>query len=314
MSCPDCFTGTVHEGTPVGHVETIHGLPTYVAGTTSETEPEGIIVIISDAFGWDLLNSRILADAYAKRGTYTVYLPDFMDGTLMPLDPTHPAMADARHAGHCLPHDLLQDISIVTNPGSSSYLGQAIAIFRTAIHFLPWLVFTRSSVTEPRIISFFSALRTSTNLPIGAAGFCWGGRIVTDFCDGRTAPNGQPLIDAGFAAHPSNLAVPRAIEPLKVPYSVCIGDVDHGMPIEQVRNLENLLKGLRNMEGKWDLVVVEGARHGFAVRGDPRHEKEAKQVSDHLESCWETSSRLHVFTCRLSKMTDSIRIPLVPAG
>lgn len=71
MSCPDCFTGIVHEGTPVGRVETIHGLPTYVAGTTSETEPEGIIVIISDAFGWDLLNSRILADAYAKRGNYT---------------------------------------------------------------------------------------------------------------------------------------------------------------------------------------------------------------------------------------------------
>jgi len=84
MSCPDCFTGTVHEGTPLGHVETIHGLPTYVAGT-SETEPEGIIVIISDAFGWDLPNSKVLADAYAKRGNYTVYLPDFMDGNLMPL-------------------------------------------------------------------------------------------------------------------------------------------------------------------------------------------------------------------------------------
>ncbi len=90
----------MHEGTPVGRVETIHGLPTYVAGTTSETEPEGIIVIISGAFGWDLLNSRILADAYAKRGNYTVYLPDFMDGNLMPLDPTNPAMANARHAGH----------------------------------------------------------------------------------------------------------------------------------------------------------------------------------------------------------------------
>jgi len=130
-------------------------------------------------------------------------------------------------------------------------------------------------------MSFFSALRTSTDLPIGAAGFCWGGRIVTDLC--RTAPNGQPLIDAGFAAHPSNLAVPKAIEPLKVPYSVCIGDVDHGMPIEQVRKLENLLKGLQDMEGKWELVVVEGARHGFAVRGDPRDEKQAKQVSNHLE-------------------------------
>ena len=84
MSCPECFTGTLHEGTPVGRVETIHGLPTYVSDPPPGTEPRGIVVMISDAFGWELPNSRVLADAYAKRGNYTVYLPDFMAGTLMP--------------------------------------------------------------------------------------------------------------------------------------------------------------------------------------------------------------------------------------
>lgn len=38
-------------------------------------------MIVPDAFGWELNNSRILADAYAKRvGNVTVYLPEFMDG------------------------------------------------------------------------------------------------------------------------------------------------------------------------------------------------------------------------------------------
>lgn len=104
MSCPDCFTGTLHEGTPVGRVEVIHGLPTYTADPPSRMEPAGIIVIISDAFGWDLPNSRVLADAYAKFG-YIVHLPDFL-------------------GGHCLPHALLQDINIVITEGFAEYGGE----------------------------------------------------------------------------------------------------------------------------------------------------------------------------------------------
>lgn len=82
MACTECASGYLHEGTPVGHVETLHGLPTYVSEPPSKDSSKGIVVIISDAFGWDLNNSRILADAYAKRANVTVYLPDFMNGTL----------------------------------------------------------------------------------------------------------------------------------------------------------------------------------------------------------------------------------------
>lgn len=41
---------------------------------------KGIIVIVPDAFGWEFVNNRILADHYASAGDYLVYLPDFMDG------------------------------------------------------------------------------------------------------------------------------------------------------------------------------------------------------------------------------------------
>jgi dienelactone hydrolase len=83
MSCPDCFSGTEHVGNPTGKVETIHGIPTYVAKPADGVTPKGVIVYIPDAFGWEFTNNRILADHYAKRGGFLVYLPNFM-GLLPP--------------------------------------------------------------------------------------------------------------------------------------------------------------------------------------------------------------------------------------
>lgn len=71
-----CATGSLHTGTPTGHIEKLHGLDCYVADAPSDS-PKGVIVIISDAFGWTLPNNRILADDYAKQG-FQVYLPEFM--------------------------------------------------------------------------------------------------------------------------------------------------------------------------------------------------------------------------------------------
>lgn len=78
ISCPDCLTGFVKGGTPTGTVTTIHGLPTYVA--RPEGTPKALIIIIPDIFGWEMNNARLLADLYAQKGGYLVYLPDFMNG------------------------------------------------------------------------------------------------------------------------------------------------------------------------------------------------------------------------------------------
>jgi dienelactone hydrolase len=80
MSCPDCFKGHIHEGEPKGKEEKIHGRDCYVAKPGGDIAPKGIIVIVPDAFGWKLVNIRLLADTYASHGGYLVYLPDFMDG------------------------------------------------------------------------------------------------------------------------------------------------------------------------------------------------------------------------------------------
>lgn len=80
MSCPACFSGQVHEQTVTGKETTIHGLPTYVSEPAEGVTPKGIVVIITDAFGWKFINNRGLADRYAKHGQFLVYMPDFMNG------------------------------------------------------------------------------------------------------------------------------------------------------------------------------------------------------------------------------------------
>ena len=98
MACRDCLSGSLHEGTPVGREETVHGLPTYISEPPAGQDPKGIIVYIPDAFGWTFNNNRILADAYAKRTNSRVYLPEFM-------------------AGHHLPIGVAEDMDIVTGNG-----------------------------------------------------------------------------------------------------------------------------------------------------------------------------------------------------
>lgn len=79
--CANCFTGTLRgDVVPRGREEIIYGLPTYVTFPDPGVQPLGTVVIISDAFGWKLLNTRALADVYAQRVPCIVYVPDFMNG------------------------------------------------------------------------------------------------------------------------------------------------------------------------------------------------------------------------------------------
>jgi hypothetical protein len=85
MSCPDCLSGHVRDGTPLGKVTKIHGLDTYVSEPPAGTKPRGIVIIVSDLFGWEFVNTRLLADQYAASGNFIVYIPDFMSGPAVPV-------------------------------------------------------------------------------------------------------------------------------------------------------------------------------------------------------------------------------------
>jgi dienelactone hydrolase len=75
-----CVSGHIHEGTPKGKFETVHGLNTYVTGSGSAT-----IVFIPDIFGI-YPNAKLLADTWAEEGGWRVLVPDVFEGDAVSLD------------------------------------------------------------------------------------------------------------------------------------------------------------------------------------------------------------------------------------
>lgn len=125
-----------------------------------------------------------------------------------------------------------------------------------------------------------SSLRAheGSGLPLGAAGFCWGGKYATLLCHSPSSLDGQkitPLIDAGFAAHPGGLALPADIEAVSLPLSLAIGDQDFLLRMPGIRQIEETWA--QRPQGRQELVVVPGGKHGFAIRGDQASEEECKQ-------------------------------------
>ncbi|KAK7988683.1 hypothetical protein PG989_008998 [Apiospora arundinis] len=271
--CRDCFRGTLHgDAVLTGHVMHIHGLPTYVAKPEAGTEPRALIVIISDGFGWELRNTRALADSYAKRGEFLVYLPDFMDGAAPP-------------------QSLLADIDGLMGPSPDWYTTLILKPYwalKTVAGMLPFLIWTRQYIAKPRIIKFFQDLRASPapfqtpRLKIGVAGFCWGGYytifLAQDNPETRIANPGSaekvPLVDCGFTAHPSSVSMPSDVLAVRLPLSVANGPDDMMMGREKMVQLTKILE--TKEDAAHEVVVYEGAKHGFANRGDPNDPKQAE--------------------------------------
>jgi dienelactone hydrolase len=135
--------------------------------------------------------------------------------------------------------------------------------------FLPFLYRNRFSVSWPRVTGFLRALREDkkTPLPVGIAGFCWGGlhavRLSHNTPEVKTE-SGRPLVDAIFTAHPSNLNISQDIGNVRHNLSIAIGDDDGVMGIQQVREAEAILAAKPDINS--EVVVYPGAKHGFSIR------------------------------------------------
>jgi dienelactone hydrolase len=309
--CSDCISGSLSDQTYTGEITTIHGLQTYVA--RPEGTPKGLVVIIPDAFGWDLVNNRVLADKFAKSGEFLVYLPDFMNGKLSSRNFTIAILHTffflhgsrqiiygtyLRYLCLCRPSaNIFAGTSIsgwylgmmdrLRTPGLYSNLLKPFRFFRAMLRFVPFMIFNRRSVAEPRIFSFFKSLRSdpvTASMSIGAAGYCWGGKYAVllshDTPDSRVVranePGGTPkrLTDVAFTAHPSWLKVPDDIHAVSLPLKIAVGDVDHAFPIQKVQEAKAILE--KKKDGQHELVIFPGALHGFAVRSNPKNEDQVK--------------------------------------
>ncbi|SPN96507.1 related to dienelactone hydrolase family protein [Cephalotrichum gorgonifer] len=265
MPCADCYRGNDHPGPVVGNEIKLHGYDVYITQPQSKTRsPNALIVVLSDAFGWNTNNLRRLADSYAERTSCTVYVPDFMHGTAAPSSTK--ALVNR----------------ILSERGLLAWLVKPWLFLRASLILVPF--FFRNNVEKryPGIRNFMDDLRCgeAADSKVGVVGFCWGGYGATQLAHGGLARNGKTLIDAAYTAHPSELKVPGDIERVKLPYSVVVGDVDFAMPLKEVQRSVEILEAKENVHS--EVVIIPNAKHGFAVRGNP-DDKLEKDMADQAE-------------------------------
>jgi len=83
--CENCIKGVTHEGTPIGKIEKIGGVDTYVVKPEGEYAKDKAILYLPDVFGLPIINAKLLADDFARNG-YQVYIPDYLNDDPIPAD------------------------------------------------------------------------------------------------------------------------------------------------------------------------------------------------------------------------------------
>ncbi|KAF3765210.1 alpha/beta-hydrolase [Cryphonectria parasitica EP155] len=288
-SCPDCFTGTIHTAQPVGHVEILHDVPTYITrgeeSSSSLSAPapsNSTIVFLTDGFGTKLVNNKLLADQYAARTGLRVLVPDLLPGGGVPLV-------------------MLSLSATLTRPVAwYNLLGQIRRVWAAARLMSILLPFSfRVRRLYPAVLGYVRAVRAS--LPLGAklglAGFCLGGHWSSRICgasavegdgddDGNDDSAGQ-LVDAHFTAHPSSVAPDEFAafaRRFRVPFSLALGDRDQMMSVEQAHEVEASLRGVFEDEPeRLEVRLYEKCGHGFALRADPNETGENEGAERALE-------------------------------
>lgn len=129
------------------------------------------------------------------------------------------------------------------------------------------------------MVKFLTSLRQNeaANLPIGAAGYCWGGKHVVLLAHGEKGPDGKPLLDAGFTAHPSMLSVPGDIEKIERPVSFAFAETDQQLSAAQCEQIKGMVES-KEGDAKGEAEVIKNTGHGFAVRADLTNPDVAEQA------------------------------------
>lgn len=85
-------------------------------------------------------------------------------------------------------------------------------------------------------------------------------------------------MDAAYTAHPSQLDMPGDIERVKLPLCISNGTLDIQLKPEGMETIKSIFAEKEGFdEGKYEMNVIEGAKHGFAIRGNPGDEDEKRR-------------------------------------
>ena len=275
MACPDCFRGGRVTGKPKGTIQSLYGVPTYIAGAQDTSPSDSTIIYFTDAFGLSLVNNKVLADAYASATGLRVLVPDIIPGGPVPA-----SALDTMDA-------IMKPIAIFDLYGQVKRL---LAVFTAVYHFVPFMYRARPTIPANIETCLTYARNVKADLTaggkLGKAGFCWGGYFATNLCTETAVEGGEErLVDAAFTAHPSFLNAPddivQAVLKHKTPLSVAHAEHDVMMSTEKVEEAEAVLRqkaGSGDGENgyHYQVKIYKGVSHGFAVRAKQGDEGEGK--------------------------------------
>lgn len=276
MSCPDCFKGSIHDhAEPAGEIFTIHGIRTYTAGlqsNQSSSSSKSTIIFLTDAFGFNLVNSKLLADRYAKETGFRVLVPDIIPGGGVPVS-------------------TFKLMDIVTSPVKWWDIGgqirRAVSLVKMMFVVIPFARRTRG--VFPTILEYVRSVKA--DLPpggkLGVTGICWGGMHSTKLSQEPSIDGGKDrLIDAHFTAHPAGVKPDDLVEGVRkfnVPFSMAVGDKDFVLKKEIVVSISAKMKeefgdGSDDGGARYEIETdfYRGCGHGFAVRADPAKDIEVE--------------------------------------
>ncbi|XP_042382887.1 endo-1,3;1,4-beta-D-glucanase-like [Zingiber officinale] len=97
---------------------------------------------------------------------------------------------------------------------------------------------------------------------IGAAGFCWGGKVVTELAK-------TDYVKAVVMLHPSMVKLDDITE-IKRPTSILAAETDSITPAELVKQFEEILSTKTEVDSF--VKIFAGAAHGWTVRYDTNNE------------------------------------------
>lgn len=155
-------------------------------------------------------------------------------------------------------------------------------VLQFAYGVLPFFLYNRFALAWPRIHTFFENVRLDEGLilPVGAAGFCWGGKPVLTLTHPHVVTtDGQALVEAVFTGHPSALSLPSDVAAITKPSSIAIGDKDVVMPLSHTTLVQEAWSTLGE-DMATEVVIYPGAGHGFCVRVDPKNANEFAQSKE----------------------------------
>ncbi|KZV83716.1 alpha/beta-hydrolase [Exidia glandulosa HHB12029] len=243
MLCENCTKGFQLTGTPEGTMQP-DGSYFHPRPADSDAPATSAVLLLTDVFGLELNNPKVMADELSKSLGVDVWVPDMFNGK--PL-----LKAD----------DLTPYTSPV--PGKKYSIWNRVSLVFTLLPKVPGFYRIRAAVVDKLVADFIEKLKKERGYTtIGVTGYCFGGNVALRL-------SGTDLIQGAVIAHPGGAPIAQ-VNAIKAPTVWLCAEEDEAFGPAARKAAEEALAA-RKGGPAYEFVDYEGTTHGFAARPALEH-------------------------------------------